>query len=226
MQTTTAVIGLGQFGSRLVRSLVQRRVAVIAIDSRMDRVEKLSDVVERALCVDATDEQALVEAGVEQANVAVCALGEDAIQASIMVTALLAQLGVPRIIARGITELQSRILLRVGAHEVINPEWEMGERLAIRLANPNLLEEIPLAENISIAEVAAPITFVGKTLVELQVRKRFGVTVVAVRHPEGVQPRMAANPAPDLRVQSGDVLFVLGDHSQIQKVAEDATVLR
>lgn len=226
MLGTTAVIGLGQFGTRLATALVERRMPVLAIDHIMERVERVAPLVERALCVDATDEEALLETGIEKASVAVCALGEDAAQASVMVTALLSQFGVPRIIARAISDLQARILLRVGAHEVINPEREMGERLALRLASPGLLEQIPLAKSISIGEVRAPDHFAGKTLVELEVRKRYGVNVVAIRRMRDSLTRVIPNPGAHERIEPGDLLFVLGNEDQIRAIAADARVIR
>lgn len=223
---TAVVIGLGQFGMRLATALAGRRLSVLAIDHRMDRIERIAPLVDRAVCVDAADEESLLEAGADQASVAVCALGEDAIQASIMVTAILSQFGVPKIIARAITEMQGRILLRVGAHEIINPEWEMGERLALRLSNPGLIEQIPLAEDVSIGEVRAPEGFVGRTLVEVDVRKRYGVNVVAIRRSvDGVQ-RVMPNPGAQERIQHGDILFVIGNEEQIAKIAEGARVVR
>lgn len=226
MLGTTLIIGLGQFGSRLATSLVSRKLPVMAIDRRADRVARVSQLIDRALCLDATDEAALIEAGADRVLVAVCALGEDAIQASIMVTALLSQMGVPRIIARSITELQSRILLRVGAHEVINPEHDMGERLAQRIASPGLLDQIPLAENVSIGEVRAPESFVGRTLIELQVRKHFGLNVVAIRREKDGSSHVHPNPQANERIERNDVLFVIGAEPDIRKLAEGAKVLR
>lgn len=226
MLGTTVVIGLGQFGSRLATALVARKVQVLAIDRRADRVAKLAQIVDRTLCLDATDEAALIESGVDRALVAVCALGEDAIQASIMVTALLSQIGVPRIIARSITDLQSRILLRVGAHEVLNPEQDMGDRLAQRLASPGLIDQIPLAENVSIGEVRAPETFVGRTLIDLQVRKNFGLNVVAIRRERQGASQVQPNPQATERIERGDVLFVIGSEADIRRLADGAKVLR
>jgi len=226
MLATTVVIGLGQFGSRLATALVSRKVQVMAIDRRADRVSKVAQVVDRAICFDATDEAAMLEAAVDRTGVAVCALGEDAIQASIMVTALLSQMGVPRIIARSITELQSRILLRVGAHEVINPEQDMGERLAQRLASPGLIDEIPLADNVSIAEVKAPESFVGRTLMDLHVRKNFGLNVVAIRREREGASYVQSNPQANDRIERGDLLFVMGNESDIRRLTDSAKVLR
>jgi trk system potassium uptake protein TrkA len=226
MLGTTVIIGLGQFGSRLATSLVSRNVPVLAIDRRAERVARVAPLIDRAVCLDATDEGALIESGASRAAVAVCALGEDAIQASIMVTALLSQMGVPRIVARSITELQARILLRVGAHEVINPEHDMGERLAQRLASPGLIDQIPLAENVSIGEVRAPESFVGRSLIELQVRKNFGLNVVAIRREHQGGTQVLPNPQANERIERQDVLFVIGSEPDIRRLADSAKVLR
>jgi trk system potassium uptake protein TrkA len=136
-------------------------------------------------------------------------------EASILTTALLRQVGIPRIVARSLSELHGRVLRAVGAHEVVSPEREMGQRLARRLAEPGVLERLELGEDAQLAEVAAPESFIGKSLVELEVRRQFDLTVVAIRRADTVR----ANIAPGDRIQAGDVLVVIGDPAGVHRLA-------
>ena len=122
------VIGLGQFGMALTRSLSERGADVIAIDTQPDKIQMAAAFASEALCFDATDEEALARINPAKRDVCVCATGDQSKEAAIIVTALLRQLGAPRIIARANDDLHKRILLLVGAHEVVNPEWAFGER--------------------------------------------------------------------------------------------------
>lgn len=211
MKRRAVVIGLGQFGQRVARSLGQRGFSVLAIDRDMKHVEEIADDVERALALDSVNEAALGELGLETIECAVCALGADSLEASILTTALLRQFGVPRIISRATSALHARILLMVGAHETINPEEEMGERLAFRLSFPGLLEQIPLSDDVSLIEVPCPEDFHSKTLRDLEIRRRFGLTVVAIRrHEKDKKTQLIANPRPDVPLMRDDVLVVIG----------------
>jgi trk system potassium uptake protein TrkA len=136
-------------------------------------------------------------------------------EASILTTALLRQIGVPRIVARSLSELHGRVLRSVGAHEVVSPEVEAGQRLARQLAEPGVLERLELGDDAQLAELSAPEAFIGRSLVELEVRRRYDVTVVAIRRELAVR----ANIAPGERIQSGDVLVVIGDPAGIGRLA-------
>lgn len=156
MKTATAVIGLGVFGREVALSLAGRGLPVVAIDSNPDMVEPVKDFVAQALILDATAEEALVDAKIELVGTAVNAIGTDHIQNSILTTALLSHLGVRRIIARATSALHERILLQIGAHEVINPEREMGRRVAQRIALPHFSEVLRFSQGICVAEVPCP----------------------------------------------------------------------
>ncbi len=222
MKRRAVVIGLGQFGKKVARALARRGFSVLAIDQDMKAVEEIAPDVDRALALDSVDENALVDLKLEELECAVCALGSDSLEASILTTALLRQFGVRRIVSRSMSALHARILLKVGAHETVNPEEEMGERLAFRLSFPGLLEQIPLADDVSLIEIPCPETFHGRTLRELGVRQRYGLTVVAIRRVgKDRRPRLLANPRPGAPLQSGDVLVVIGSPESAQLVAQD-----
>jgi trk system potassium uptake protein TrkA len=164
---------------------------------------------------DTTDEQALRELRLERVSCAVVAIGAQSMEASILTTALLRQMGVPRIVARALNELHARVLRAVGAHEVVSPEEEMGQRLARRLSEPNVLERLELGDDAELVELAAPESFIGRTLVDLNVRQEFGVTVVAVRRAGSVRASVGAVD----RLEPGDVLVVIGDTEGTRRLA-------
>lgn len=210
------VIGLGRFGAAVARELARRGQAVLALDVNADKVEELSLEIETVAAADATDEAVLRELHVQRMACAIVAIGTDSMEASILATALLRQLGVPRIIARSLGPLHARVLLSVGAHTVVNPEQEIGQRVARRLVQPNILEKLSLAGDVSLAELSAPPSFVGHTPIELKLRERYDVTVVAVRRDGDVQPVGA----PDDAFREDDVLIVVGSPEAIDRLAE------
>lgn len=191
MRKQALIIGLGQFGMALARTLVQRGMEVLAVDRRPELVRTAATFGAEAVCLDAMEEQALGRAAPERRDVCVVGIGDEAREASIICTALLRQLGAPRIVARAADPLHSRILQLVGAHEVVNPEVAFAEGFANRLAYDTVLAELALGEDLVVTELEIPATFVGRSLAELAMPRRFGVTVVAIRradHPVLVLP--------------------------------------
>ncbi|MBZ5713152.1 potassium channel family protein [Nannocystis pusilla] len=210
-----AVIGLGQFGRAVALSLVREGAAVLAIDQLEERAQLVESEVDAVACADATDERALNELGLERMSCVVVAMGARARETSILTTSLLRQRGIPRIISRAANELHARVLLAVGAHEVINPEMQMGQRLARNLAHPTILEQIALDENTNLVEVATPEQFIGKSLAEIDMKRRYGVSVIAVRRGGQVIPQLAA----DDRLARGDRLLIVGPPASVRRVA-------
>lgn len=209
------VIGLGIFGRTVAVNLARSGHSVLAVDLDQREVDRVAPELDSVVRADATDEQALRELRLERVSCAVVAIGVQAMEASILTTALLRQMGVPRIVARSLSELHARVLRAVGAHEVVSPEEEMGHRLARRLAEPNVLERLELGEDAEIVELGVPESFIGRTLVDLNVRQKFGVTVVAVRRAGSVR----ASPGADDRLEPGDVLVVIGDPEGASRLA-------
>lgn len=214
MSGETAVIGLGQFGQAVARSLASQGQPVLAVDNDMDHIEAVQDVVDVAVQADATDEDALYGLRLEQMSVAIVAMGAHSVEASILTTALLKEMGVPRIIARASNELHARILRSVGANEVIDPEQEMGRRLARRLSQPSIVDQIDLG-NAELAEVEAPEAFVGKTLAELDLRNEYHVSVLAIRRGDTIE----ANPRAEVQLVSGDIMVVIGRPEAVNRIA-------
>ena len=212
-----AVIGLGRFGSATATTLVELGQDVIGIDGSEDKVREMSDSVLQAVQLDATDERALRAAGIQNVDVAVISIGED-IESSLLVVMLVKELGIKTIIAKAVTPLHGRILERLGVSRVIFPEREMAQRLAHSLVVPNVLDYIELSRDFSIIELPAPQEFVGKTLKQLELRPRYGLTLIAVKRPgeKGIVTNIA--PAADDVIQPGDVLALLGSNERLAQL--------
>lgn len=209
MQKQALIIGLGRFGMALARSLHAERYAIIAVDRDEAVVQAASEFADRAVRLDATDEQALQSLAPETRELVVCAMGEDSHQAAILVTALLRQLGAKRIVARANNALVGRILRLVGAHEVFDPEVEFAERFARRLTYAGISDEIRIGPNLVISEMRVRPAMVGRTLAELKMPEQFGLTVLAIRRSTDAKGLTAPDPRAELREEWG--LVVVGE---------------
>ncbi|MEZ4475522.1 MAG: TrkA family potassium uptake protein [bacterium] len=219
MSRQILVIGLGQFGSSLARALAHHGNEVLVADTDASKVAELAPHVADAVVIDATDEVALARLGPAQRDVCVCAIGGDSREGSIIVTALLRQLGARRVIGRATDALHARILALVGAHEVVNPELDFGERLAIRLAWRHVINVLPLGGDLVLTEIVAPQSFWGRTLAELDLRRRVGVTVAAVRR-EGPTGVAVSIPDPHQPLLRGDALMLVSAEGAARALTE------
>lgn len=213
-----AVIGLGRFGSATAETLANLGQEVIGIDSSEEEVRQLSDVISLAVQLDATDEKALRSVGVHDADVAIVSIGAN-IEASLLIVMMVKELGVQTIIAKATTALHGRILERLGVSRVVFPEREMAHRVAHSLVVPNVLDYIELSSDYSIIEVPVPATFVGNTLRELELRSKYGLTLIAIkrRDARGAEQTNIA-PSPDDVLQQDDVLALLGSHARLAEL--------
>jgi trk system potassium uptake protein TrkA len=220
MAKQALVIGLGQFGMSLSRALSRAGCDVLAVDQAQDRVQTASAFVSQAICIDATDEPSLSRLAPERRDFCICAIGDEAREASIIVTALLRQMGARHIVARCTDDLMDRILRLVGAHAIVNPERAFGERLATRLIYDGILEEMPLGDGLIITELRIPPSMIGRTLIELELPRRFSVTVVALRREQaGTRPRVLL-PDPRAPLLAGDILVVVSEPGAAQYMAD------
>ncbi|RKY14813.1 MAG: TrkA family potassium uptake protein [Planctomycetota bacterium] len=213
-----AVVGLGRFGMTLVKLLAEAGEEVVAVDKDMDLIESVKELVSHAVCMDATDEKALREQGLDRVDALVAAIGEN-FEANQLVTILAKQFGVPKVITRVATSLQAQIMRLVGADEVICPEEESAQRLALHLINPNIVEHFALAPGHRVVEMRSPKNFVGKSIRELDIRRRFHVNLVAikrVRQKGGRTIEEVENiPDPDYVIQADDTLVFVGKDKDI-----------
>jgi trk system potassium uptake protein TrkA len=206
-----AVIGLGRFGKAVATSLAQNGKSVLALDADQKVVDQIAPHVEACACVDSMDVEALHELELASFQCVIIGIGESAREASILTTAVVSGLGVQRIIARATDSLHEQVLRSVGAHEVINPEAEIGARLGRRLSHPNFLEEFQLGDDIVIIELDILPEWNGRTLSELDLRRKHEITVLGIRSGGKVQ----ANPAGDSRLKQGDAVIALGSPKAI-----------
>ena len=209
------VIGLGQFGTSLARTLSERGVEVLAVDVREERVRLASAFVAEAAAFDATDTEALARTSPERRDVCVCAIGDDSKESSIICTALLRQMGARRVIARANDDLHARILKLVGAHQVVNPELEFGERFASTILHERIVGEMPLGSDLLITELRPPEAFVGQGLKTLDLERRFGVTVLALRR-SGDETVSLPDPADPIR--ESDILIVVSRAGSVSQL--------
>ena len=168
---------------------------VIGIDTSEDNVRVLADHISLSMQLDATDEKALRAAGIQDVDVAVVSIGEH-IESSLMVVTLLREMGIKEIVAKAVTPLHGRILEKLGVARVVFPEREMAVRVAHSLVVANVLDYIELSDKFSIAEIPAPAEFAGKTLREIGLRSRFGLTTIAIKR---APPNRATATSPTLR---------------------------
>jgi K+ transport systems, NAD-binding component len=211
---TFGVIGLGRFGYYVARTLAQGGAEVIACDVDEERVKEISEYVSLAYVLDATDAKALKESGIANVDTAVVSVGEN-IEASILIVVQLKELGVKEIVAKAITPLHGKVLEKLGVDRVVYPEKEMAIRVAHSLLAGEFIEEIPIGEKHSLFELKAFDFMLGKTLKELDVRRRFGVSVLAIKRGEN----LIVNPMGDEKILPGDILVVLGTTEQLSIMA-------
>ena len=216
-----AVIGLGRFGSQLARALTRTGAEVIAIDKDHKSVEQISKEVAVAVRLDSTDEEALRSQGVDKVEAAIVGIGQD-FEANILTTVTLKSLKVRYICARAEQQTHGEILRRIGADEVIFPEDESAQRWAFKLWAPHISEKLEFAEGFSLAQYTAPASFDGKTLLELQLRKKYRVNLIGLRHSGGPAADEKKNkrqiinvPQPDSMIHKGDLLWLAGSDEDL-----------
>lgn len=207
------VIGLGRFGGQVAESLLRLGHEVLGIDEDAGIVQQWSDELTHVVQADATDEDALLQVGIQEFGRAVVGIGDD-IEASVLTVLALSELGVRDIWAKAISVKHGKILRSVGAHHVIYPEAEMGERVA-HLITSRMLDFIELDDGFAIAKTRAPRDAAGRTLADAGLRATFGVTVVGVK----AQGSDFVFAVPETVVPGNGVLIVAGTTEQVQRFA-------
>lgn len=207
------VVGLGRFGSAIAETLCLDGAQVLGIDRRMDLVEELRDRLTQAVQADSTDREVMESLGVEEFDTAFVTIGSD-IKSSCVTTMLLKEMGVKHVVAKAADEFHGRMLEKLGADKIVFPERDMGKRIAHNLVSGNLLEYIELSPEFSMAEIAAEPDWAGKTLMELRLRERLGINVIAVRSGEKVN----ALPTSKTAIREGDVMLVVAEEETLLKL--------
>ncbi|WP_202081085.1 potassium channel family protein [Caldalkalibacillus salinus] len=218
MKKQFAVIGLGRFGGSICQTLAEIGHEVLAIDIQEERINDFASIATQAIRCDTTDEQALRELGVRNFDHVIVAIGEN-IQASILTTLILKDLEVPYITVKAQNDYHEKVLSKIGATKVIHPERDMGVRFAHNLISENVLEFIELSQDHSLVEIIASEKMVGKTLLDLDIRAKYGCNIMAIKSEDhlNISPR-----AEDI-IKKGDLLVVIGSNRDISKLEENET---
>jgi trk system potassium uptake protein len=215
MNRQFVVVGLGRLGISMVGTLDSLGHEVLAMDNREEVIQTLVDDLPNVhlLAADATDEDAVRGLNVEGFDAAAVMIGENHVEAGILATATLKELGVPRIVARATGGIHARVLQKVGADRVIQPEREIGEQLARTMASPVLLDYVDLGEDEALIEARVPRVWLDKSLSELDLSQKMGLTVLALK-PKGGPGSL---PHGDTVLRDGDVLVVGGSRNALDR---------
>ena len=207
------VIGLGKFGLSLAENLAREGKQVLAIDTDADKINAIADFVTHAVICDPTNEAVLREAGVQDYDCAVICMASN-INDNILLTIMLKELGVKRVVTRAINEGHRKVLERIGADIIVFPEKDMGEKLAFKLSHASVTEFIEF-HGYRIVEIRVPASWNGKNLIELEIRRKYGVTVLAVNDAGG---NVTVSPMPTRPFENGDLISVIGTEKDIDKL--------
>lgn len=216
-----AVLGLGQFGNAVARALAPH-AEVLAIDADQAKVDAVKDEVTSAVVLNVTDRTTLEHFVKKSIDCIIVSLG-DSLESAVLAVLYAREIGIERIVVKSNSPDHGRILELVGATQVIFPEVAQAERLARQLVRPNLLDYLPLTEGFSIGEVKAPESFEGKTLVETNLRKNYGLSVIAIRRrpePGQKEGKIEVELTAETRIAPGDTLIVIGRDKYIAKLQE------
>jgi len=224
-----AVIGLGRFGQKLAIALSMSGAEVVAIDRDRTIIEQIRDQVSHAVRLDSTDEEALLSQGVDKVDVAIVGMGQGgrAFESAILTVVNLRRMGVEQIYARAQGLTAGQVFSAVGATEVIYPEIESAQRWAYKLIAPHITEKIDFAPGYSMASIIAPASFDGKTVMDLQLRQKYNVNLVAIkRGPDSKDKKTKAEaiinvPMPNTVIYAGDTLMVAGSDADLEKLPQE-----
>ena len=213
------IIGLGQLGKCMLQSLSKRRVEVLVIDKQDEKVELARDLATATVKADALNFEVLRELFPESVHCAIVDLGRHQLERSILVTNYLHKMGVPNIVVHAITEAHAEILKIVGATRVVFPEEEAAERLVGIFSGQGAVDFFPVSETFSMIENPIPDSWVGKSLRELEVRRRHGVNVVALRTQTPTnQAERWQFPEPEYRFTKDDLVLLVGEPKRLQRI--------
>ncbi len=208
-----AVIGVGRFGTALIEELVNLQADVLVIDRNLDKIDKVAKLVPNAVCLDSTDIDALREVGIVNYDTVIIATGVN-VDNSIMTTLILKDLGVKEIFVKVQSEYHARVVEKLGVDQdhLIWPEQSTGRRLAKILVSGNFLEYLELDQQYSFVSITAAKKIIGKHLLELEIRSRFGVNIVAVRRNEKIMIPSSTTP-----FENADEILLVGSNQNIEK---------
>ena len=212
------VFGLGRFGVSLTKALHEYGAEVLAVDKDEEKVNEIEPFCTHAACTDATDERNIERLGINNMDVAIVCLASN-IEASIFISLMCKQMGIPKVIAKASDDRHKLVLERIGVDSVVIPEEAMGERLAAMLAKPNVVEIMTLANSFSMIEIRTPKRWQDKTLIELDLRNTEGVNIVVIKRGEEI----ITTPSGDCKLLADDIIVVAGSMQDIKRLSNKAT---
>ena len=207
------VIGLGQFGKNLVSTLYNSDVELLVIDKDPAKLEEIEGMATQAVCADASKQEVLEQFDIPSFDGAVVATGRD-LEFSVKTIMHLNEMGMPFIMAKATTDFEGRIFTKVGADKVIFPDREVGIRLGREIASGNYYDSLGLSDKYSITDFDLPAEWINKSIVQLNLRKDYGISVLAIRRQDDV----IVNPKSDFVFQDEDVMVILGDNKEIEEL--------
>jgi trk system potassium uptake protein len=218
MKKQFAVLGLGRFGSKVARELFYKKQEIIVVDRDEDKIQMIKDEVTHAYFGDISDEQSLLEAGIADCDVVIIAESSN-IEANIMATQICKNLGIKTVICKAKNTLHGNILKKIGANQIIYPEQDTAIKLVSKLTSEGILDYFELGGELTIVGITAPENMVNKTMGELDLRKKFNVTVLGIKRGSEIVFNLTA----DTKIMISDVLIVFGEIEDLKKLHLDIT---
>lgn len=210
MKKEFVVIGLGRFGGSIVSELIELGADVMAIDISSSKVDEFATIATQAVTADTTDESVLKSLGIRNFEHVIVAIGEN-IQASILTTLILKEIGVPKITVKAQNDYHEKVLRKIGADQVVHPERDMGFRIANNMMSNNILDYLELSDEHSIAEFQVNDKLAGKSIIDLDIRAKYGVNIVAIKRDKDI----VISPQADDKIQREDILIIIGSDKDI-----------
>ncbi len=216
MQRKFLVIGLGEFGISVLKTLSEYHLEVLTIDNDPEKIQMVQTIATNAVVADATDENALKAIGVGKYDVAVIAIGTN-LETSVLISMLLKELGVKMVVAKAVTNLQKKVLEKIEVDKVVLPEVEGGKRLANSLLGPNILDSVEFSDKVKYIEFKTPQSFVGKSIGELKIRNNYKLNIIGIKHEDtNIEFLLEA----ETKIKQNDILMVIGKIENVMKFQE------
>ncbi|KQL54786.1 potassium transporter Trk [Heyndrickxia shackletonii] len=216
MKKEFVVIGLGRFGGSICKTLIEQGMEVLVMDRDEARIDEFASIATHAVIADSTDETVLKSLGIRNFDHVIVAIGAD-IQASILTTLMLKEIGVKRVTVKAQNDYHAKVLRKIGADNVVHPERDMGKRIAHNIVSKSILDYIELSEKYSIVEIAANYHLAGHSILDLNIRAKYGITIVAIRRGSNI---IVSPQAGDV-IEREDVLIVIGAVEDINRFEKD-----
>lgn len=212
---TYGIIGIGRFGMALAIELAEEGADILVIDRDEEKIREMREYTENAFVVNNLDKKTLLDTGIQNCDVAVVCIGEH-LDTSILTTLNLVSIGIPKVIAKSKSAEHGEVLEKLGA-DVVYPEKDMAVRLAHRLEASRVLDYVQLSERLNISKQMVPDNMVGKSIIDADVRKKYGVNIIAIEN----NGKLTENLRPDYIFRNGDILFLSGSRDNLNKFSDN-----